>query len=76
MQIQGGANAGCRRNLDAAPILAANEVVINLARVSDLRQLTISHASDRAKRDDHILERYRNSVLQNIFQQIAALAQP
>ncbi len=67
---------GRRRDLDRAPHLVADLLMINLAGVAHLHKQVLPPAGDGAERNDHILKRHRHGAFQNLFEQLATLAQP
>ena len=68
MEVEDGADAGGGGNLDGAPDLAAEPVVVDLAGVGDLHELAVAATGDGAERDDDVLERDGDGVLEDVLQ--------
>lgn len=67
-QIHDGANAGRGGELNGAPVLAKQFLVIHFAGVRELDELAPSPTTHRAKDDDDVLERHRHGAFQHFFE--------
>src|SRR5438128_11889606 len=75
-KVEHRADAGRRGDLNRAPVLTADVVVIDLAAVGDLHQLTVPPSDHRTEGHDDILEGDRYRDLEDVFEHLPALAQP
>src|SRR5262249_13554701 len=75
-QIEHRADRRGRRNLNRAPWPSAKFLVVHLTAVRNLHELSAAGADDGAERHDDVLERDGHCTLENLFELLAALAEP